>query len=405
MIEMSDLSDFVIDENGVLTEYYGYDSKIVIPDGVRAIDMYVFNELDVLEEITLPSSIERIDEQNFEDCDSLRYNESGGGYYLGNESEPYLVLVRVDIGAKRLEIEDGCKIIFGNAAANNENLTELSIPASVRSIGFMAFYGCTALTELSLPEGVMHIDACAFFDTGIKRLVLPESIEYIDFDAFSTVSLKEVTLPSSVKHIGHGAFTENKLRFNECDGGYYLGSKTCPYILFMRPCDRGAQSILLHKDTRLIYSSAFKRCGRLRSVTLPDGLTEIGVDAFRECTSLESVRIPESVTLIGENAFAGCTSITELSLPKGRLELEAGAFMGCTSVKQVTLGAATVGDNAFDGCESLITFKTGEGSNLYGDCIFADCPSLSEIVLPESLRGRFSEDELDDGASAIIKFV
>ena len=402
---MGDLSDFVIDENGVLTEYLGYDSIIEIPEGVRAIDTYVFCGMDDLEEIILPSSIERIDEQNFEDCDSLRYNESGGGYYLGNDSEPYLVLVRADGDVKRLEIEDGCKIIFGNAAANNEYLAELSIPASVRSIGFMAFYGCTSLKELSLPEGVAHIDTCAFFDTGIKRLVLPKSLEYIGFDAFSTVSLEEVTLPSYVKHIGHGAFTENELRFNEYGGGYYLGSEASPYILFMRPCDRSVESIALHGDTRLIYSSAFKRCERLRSVTLPEGLTEIGYDAFRECTSLGSVRIPESVTLIGENAFASCTALTELSLPMGRIELEAGAFMGCTSVKQVELGAATVGDNAFDGCESLITFKTGEGSNLYGDCIFAECPSLTEIVLPESLRGRFSEDELDEGASAIIKFV
>lgn len=402
---MSDLSDFVIDENGVLTEYLGFDTKIEIPEGVRAIDMYVFNELDTLEEITLPSSIERMDEQNFEDCDSLRFNESGGGYYLGCESEPYLVLVRTDGDLKRLEIEEGCRIILGNAAANNEKLSELSIPASVRSIGFMAFYGCTSLKELSLPEGVVHIDACAFFDTGIKELMLPRSLEYIGFDAFSTVSLESVTIPDGIKHIGHGAFTENALKFNEYEGGYYLGSEASPYIMLMRPCDKKTQSIALHEDTRLIYSSAFKGCERLRSVTLPEGLTEIGVDAFRECTSLESIRIPESVTLIGENAFACCTAITELSLPSGRLELEAGAFMGCTSVKQVELGAATVGDNAFDGCTSLVSFKAGDGSNLYGDCIFADCAALTEIVLPESLRGRFSEDELDDGASTIIKFV
>ncbi|MBQ1213430.1 MAG: leucine-rich repeat domain-containing protein, partial [Tidjanibacter sp.] len=47
----------------------------------------------------------------------------------------------------------------------------------------------------------------------------------------------------------------------------------------------------------------------LTSVTIGNGVTEIGGSAFWGCTSLTSVTIPDSVTSIGNNAFENCTSL------------------------------------------------------------------------------------------------
>ena len=51
-----------------------------------------------------------------------------------------------------------------------------------------------------------------------------------------------------------------------------------------------------------IGSNAFNQCGRLQSVSFPEGLQSIGENAFR-LTGLDSVRIPASVTQIGKDAF------------------------------------------------------------------------------------------------------
>lgn len=46
------------------------------------------------------------------------------------------------------------------------------------------------------------------------------------------------------------------------------------------------------------------------AVTIPHGVTTIGMEAFRGCENLTSVTIPESVTTIGERAFEGCNRLT-----------------------------------------------------------------------------------------------
>ncbi|WP_406032157.1 leucine-rich repeat domain-containing protein, partial [Treponema saccharophilum] len=51
------------------------------------------------------------------------------------------------------------------------------------------------------------------------------------------------------------------------------------------------------------------------SVTIPDGVTQIGENAFKDCTSLSSVLIPESVTEIGRFAFHNCAALSSLSIP------------------------------------------------------------------------------------------
>ena len=43
-----------------------------------------------------------------------------------------------------------------------------------------------------------------------------------------------------------------------------------------------------------------------RSITIPDGVVEIGPATFASCTKLASVVIPDSVKSIGQFAFEDC---------------------------------------------------------------------------------------------------
>ena len=51
------------------------------------------------------------------------------------------------------------------------------------------------------------------------------------------------------------------------------------------------------------------------SVTIPNGVTEIGEEAFYDCSSLTSINIPDGVTRIGDDPFADCLSLEELVIP------------------------------------------------------------------------------------------
>jgi hypothetical protein len=97
----------------------------------------------------------------------------------------------------------------------------------------------------------------------------------------------------------------------------------------------------IRQGTRVIASFAFSGCSGLKSVTIPESVTEIGNYAFG-CSGLTSIAIPEGVTEIGHDAFRGCENLTSITLPKSLL--------------------TQIGDEFFDDCSSLTITKTKKSS-------------------------------------------
>ena len=126
--------------------------------------------------------------------------------------------------------------------------------------------------------------------------------------------------------------------------------------------------------TSLWYSDGFRNCTSLTSITIPAGVTRLGVQGttpayaggpFRECTSLESVTFEEGSQLItiGYAAFYNCTSLTGITIPAGVTSIGQQAFYQCTSLASINIpaGVTNIGNGAFLGCSSL-TSVTFEGT-------------------------------------------
>ena len=91
----------------------------------------------------------------------------------------------------------------------------------------------------------------------------------------------------------------------------------------------GADVITFHPDASDDVAGAFYGCRRLKSVTIPDGVTSIESCAFYGCCSLTSVTIGNGVTSIGDEAFYNCTSLQQLTIPDGVTSYGADCFEGC----------------------------------------------------------------------------
>ena len=100
---------------------------------------------------------------------------------------------------------------------------------------------------------------------------------------------------------------------------------------------------------------AFMGCSALESITLPEGIHEIGIAAFALCLKLKNIILPDGVFKIGGAAFSLCTALTTVSLPKGLTEIEEKMFTGSLKLGSVTIpgSVAKIKADAFNGCMSL----------------------------------------------------
>lgn len=69
------------------------------------------------------------------------------------------------------------------------------------------------------------------------------------------------------------------------------------------PAAKPENVYVLPGTTKSISNAAFMNCANLKTLTLPEGLTEIGAEAFRNCEGLKRLSVPSSVTSIGKDAF------------------------------------------------------------------------------------------------------
>ena len=182
---MSGNKDFVI-ENGVLEDYKGSDTDIVIPEGVTAIGYIAFQSCKFLKSVDIPDGVTIIGERAFYNCTRL----------------------------SSINIPDGVTSIGDKAFYNCQSLKSITIPDSVKSIGKWAFDNCHSLTSINIPDGVTSIGYCAFnMCESLASVNIPDGVTSIDEYAFyNCTSLKSITIPDSVKSIGRWAFFRSGLK-------------------------------------------------------------------------------------------------------------------------------------------------------------------------------------------------
>ena len=131
----------------------------------------------------------------------------------------------------------------------------------------------------------------------------------------------------------------------------------------------------------LIDFSAFKRCGGLTGVTIPDSVTTIGLGAFGH-TGLRSVTVPDSVTTLGGYQFYHCTELRTATVGGGVTAILDQTFGECTSLQSVALpdGLKTIGYEVFINCYSLHDINIPSGVTTIGERAFIACSGLTEII-------------------------
>ena len=161
-------------------------TSIEIPTSVTSIGSYAFEGCTGLTSIVIPNSVTSIGYSAFYGCNSLTYNIYDNCKYLGNDENPYLVLVEAtNTSMQSISINPNTKIIGSSAFEGCTSLTSIEIPNSVTSIGDSAFSGCIGLTSIEIPNSVTSIGDFAFYGcTGLTSILIPNSVTSIGKSAF-----------------------------------------------------------------------------------------------------------------------------------------------------------------------------------------------------------------------------
>lgn len=169
-------------KNGVLTNYSGNSSVLVIPNVVKEIAPEVFKGNKYLEEVVLPEGLKTIPKEVFSGCEKL----------------------------KKICIPNTVTSIEWYAFSYCYSLEKINIPPNITYISSGTFYGCRSLEEIDIPGSVRIIDKEAFSETGLKKVGLHVGLKFIGERAFAETKLEELFLPEGLETIIDAAFRDCK---------------------------------------------------------------------------------------------------------------------------------------------------------------------------------------------------
>lgn len=129
-----------------------------------------------------------------------------------------------------------------------------------------------------------------------------------------------------------------------------------------------------------------QKCYSIKSISISDSVTSIWDYAFEYCYALKSIAIPEGVTTIGDYVLGYCTSLKSVFTPDSVTSLGVTVFSGCTSLESVTLGrTSSIKNGLFGQCRSLKSLTIPSSVTSIGSSALSDCCSLKSITIPSGV--------------------
>lgn len=163
-----------------------------------------FRDMKNLREVSLPKVLKYIGVSAFENCLRLRSIEIPQGVNTIDD-----VAFGNCTSLKNVRSHEGLMSI-GERVFNNTGVETISLPKSLRSIGYSTFWGCRCLKNIVLPDAVRRIEKMTFENCeNLQSIILPAQLNVIEEWAFKNCNkLTEIHIPPMVETIGSSVFED-----------------------------------------------------------------------------------------------------------------------------------------------------------------------------------------------------
>lgn len=247
------------------------ESNYVIPESVEWVGKHSFYKCLNLFEVVVSKNVAFIGNNVFSDCLNIRLiNKSPYFEYIDgvlyNKDMTQVFHYSMGSGVKDVMIKEGVRTIGRNSFWNAKMIETITIPSTVRQIGYNPFAYCLNAVFINHSPFFAETNGI-LYSYDMKELVC----------CTSKTAEKEIRLPQKLISIGRNAFTG---------------------------------------------------CEALRNITLPEGLESISRGAFAGCINLTEITIPQSVKMVGDWAFNNCTKLKTIKIP-ANVKIEMNLTINC----------------------------------------------------------------------------
>lgn len=320
------------------------------------------------------------------------YEPSLGGYqvvgYLGTEGDVVIPLYYSGVeGVKKI-------VKIEASAFKNIGIRTVSLPSTIAVIGRSAFAG-TQISEIVLSKSVVNVSDGAFaYMPNLSRVEFLNKTDdiFIGNSAFcGCKNLKNVLLPDNIVSIGESCFENSGVEY------LLLGSGSRLQRIGDNAFKNTAiKNVKLPDSLKKLGSGAFSECGKLETVVVPSGLSEVGTDVFKNDPLVKAVYYSEKIPTYSESDWTGLDAFVEFEYSKTNTAQpfkwhynSVGVPTGYEKARRISIDGQALGAisaNSYDSLDVVIRqyYDSGRGSvNLSTKAYKLDNSGKTEITIDE----------------------
>ncbi len=312
--------------------------RITLPSTVNRIGSQVFYGSVLLQRVVVnavtPPKVDSNAFQNFNsNCFVLvpkgcanKYKAADGWKQIANQiiDEIPSVFTKEKINYKVVSMDNKTVEVAQNQNASGA----ISIPNvvqhcgdsyTVEGIGDRAFDRNTKITSISLPSTIKYVGYGAFYQLTIS-MKLPSSLERIGGYAFAFNKFADLTLPSKLKEIGNCAFQSTTVEnqrvtipssVTTIDGNPFICARVKEIVVNNNAYFVAKDNVLFSKDGLKIISYPLLKADQ--TYTIPNGVTTIA-NNFIDNKNLNRLVIPSTVKTLGDGALWSFSNLETLEV-------------------------------------------------------------------------------------------
>ena len=154
-------------------------------------------------------------------------------------------------------------------------------------------------------------------------------------------------------------------------------------------------NVTLSKSLKYMGGRAFGSCEKITQIEIPKSLDNCGNSGyasyhgpFGACSGLKKITFEEGATEVSNGLFRGCTGLEEINIPNSVTEIESSSFEDCINLVSVNIpdSVIKIGNEAFAGCKKIESINIPDSVTEIGERTFANCSNLSNVKLSKNLE-------------------